>query len=207
MIHYIHKKMWKNMFTDQHITSVTNVHTRKNDAGGGKRGRFFQPSTESIELKKKKNPELWLRSFQVVFEGGACTVQPPSSRLSAKKSLLFLAHCLDRKPGRLGPDSERMLFLLLCDCFLLTPLATLHAPGGPVFIRVPECSRAVPEGCAVSPKRGGERVDPVGVVSGGGFCVCLCEKRGRWRRGSVQSEVKKGLKKKKNQERGHQKKK
>lgn len=60
-----------------------------------------------------------------------------------------LTHCLepDRKPGRPGPASERRPFLLLCD-FLFRPAAILQAPGGPALIRVPACSRAVPEGCA-----------------------------------------------------------
>lgn len=59
-----------------------------------------------------------------------------------------LAHCLepDRKPGRPGPESERRPFLLLCD-FLFRPAAILQAPGGPALIRVPACSRAVPEDC------------------------------------------------------------
>lgn len=35
---------------------------------------------------------------------------------------------------------------MLCD-FLFRPAAILDAPGGPVLIRVPACSRAVPEGC------------------------------------------------------------
>lgn len=36
---------------------------------------------------------------------------------------------------------------MLCD-FLFRPAAILHGPGAPVLIRVPACSRAVPEGCA-----------------------------------------------------------
>lgn len=35
---------------------------------------------------------------------------------------------------------------MLCD-FLFRLAAILHGPGGPVLIRVPACSRAVPEGC------------------------------------------------------------
>lgn len=99
-----------------------------------------------------------------------------------------LAHCLepDRKPGRPGPESERRrLFLLLCDCFLFRPETILHAPGGPVFMRVPACSRAVPEGCVAGEfpgeKRGGRarRVEiPYGGGGGGGgeqsMCVCVC---------------------------------
>lgn len=82
---------------------------------------------------------MWLIRFQAaakrhcVCEGGLCSVSSLSRAVP---------HCLDpdRKP-------ERRLFLLLCDCFLFTPAAILHAPGGPDLIRVPACSRAVPEGC------------------------------------------------------------
>lgn len=96
-----------------------------------------------------------MRRFQAAAErpdtvslgGGLCFKSPFSPFLSICPP--SLAHCLDpdRKPGRLGPESERRLFLLLCDCFLFTPAASLHALGGPVLIRVPACSRAVPEGC------------------------------------------------------------
>lgn len=81
-----------------------------------------------------------------------------------------LAHCLDpdRKSGRPGPESERKLFLLLCDCFLFILVAILHDPGGPVLIRVPTCSRAVPEGCVAIESRaerekGGARGSHTGV--------------------------------------------
>lgn len=112
-------------------------------------------TAKNDDFRKKKNPKLWLRSFQAaakradaasVREG--CVIQSPLSLfLSARPP--SLAHCLDpdRKPERPAPESERRLFLLLCDCFLFTPAAILHAPGGPDLIRVPECSRAVPEGC------------------------------------------------------------
>lgn len=77
-----------------------------------------------------------------------------------------LTHCLepDRKPGRPGPASERRPFLLLCD-FLFRPAAILQAPGGPALIRVPACSRAVPEGCA---GHGGPPHPHTNMGSGGG---------------------------------------
>ena len=66
----------------------------------------------------------------------------------------------------------------------------MHAPGGPVLIRVPACSRAVPEGCVAVqfPSEEGE-MDPVWLVR---KRVCVCEE------GEViQSEMKKKKKKKK----------
>lgn len=90
--------------------------------------------------------------------------------LGSSSDPFVLAHCLEaeRKPGSPGPESERSPFLLLCD-FLFRPAAILHGPGGPVLIRVPACSRAVPEGCVAvqfqsESGRGGERA---GVGWGG----------------------------------------
>ena len=169
----------------------------------GKKGVVsFRPSTESIgeeqqqkndDKKCLKSPKWWLRSFQ------AAANRPNSVPLRGRAvlpSLLSLvlsvcppspAHCLepDRKPGRPGPESERRLFLLLC--FLFRPAAILHAPGGPVLIRVPACSRAVPEVCVAiefprgKRRRGGEGGSHIegGVEGRGCVCVCVCEE-GRW---------------------------
>lgn len=160
----IHTQKRKILFTDHHNTSVTNVHTRRTMWGARRSVLPDPPITPSgtatnqktmIKKTKQKNPKSWLRRFQAAAErpdtvslgGGLCFKSPFSPFLSICPP--SLAHCLDpdRKPGRLGPESERRLFLLLCDCFLFTPAASLHAPGGPVLIRVPACSRAVPEGC------------------------------------------------------------
>lgn len=114
-------------------------------------------ATKTIVIK---SPKSWLRNFQAAAKRtnsassrGSCVVQSPLSLSSSPPAALSvcpppLAHCLepDRKPGRPGPESERRLFLLPCDCFLFRPEAILHAPGGPVLVRVPACSRAVPEG-------------------------------------------------------------
>lgn len=57
---------------------------------------------------------------------------------------------------------------MLCD-FLFRPAAILHGPGGPVLIRVPACSRAVPEGCvAVQFQSESGRVEGRGGVRKGG---------------------------------------
>lgn len=175
MIQYIHtkKKKWKKSSLII-TTPLLKMYTQREQCGGGKKGgHFIRPSTESIgeeqqqkndDKKCLKSPKWWLRSFQ------AAANRPNSVPLRGRAvlpSLLSLvlsvcppspAHCLepDRKPGRPGPESERRLFLLLC--FLFRPAAILHAPGGPVLIRVPACSRAVPEVCvAIEVPRGKRR--------------------------------------------------
>lgn len=201
------------MFTDHHNTSVTNVHAQRTMWRGAEVGIVssdppLNPSgtaTKKIMILKKKEKKVqsggWeasrqlLRDGTLVCKGGLCF---PVSSLPLLLSVCppSLAHCLDpdRKPGRPGPESERRLFLLLCDCFLFTPAAILHAPGGPVLIRVPACSRAVPEGCVattVFPKweekgKSGRRWRVWVVVEAEGVCVCVCV----WGGEVVQSEVK-----------------
>lgn len=174
------------MFTDHHNTSVTNVHAQRTMWRGGREWGSYRPTLRWIRREqrqknvwfKKKKKEVQSRGWEasrqllrdptLVCKGGLCF---PVSSLPLFLSVCppSLAHCLDpdRKPGRPGPESERRLFLLLCDCFLFTPAASLHAPGGPVLIRVPACSRAVPEGCVAAEfsrvRRKGE-----GKVGGGG---------------------------------------
>lgn len=216
MIQYIHKKGKKSCSLII-TTPLLQMYTQGEQREGDEEGRMKRPSDKPTRnsnkskyddlKKKKKSPKLWLRSFQAaakrpdtVSPGEGCVIQSPFSPFLSVCPP-SLTHCLDpdRKPGRPGPDSESRLFLLLCDCFLFTPAASLHAPGGPVLIRVPACSRAVPEGC-VAVGFPSEKVEG-GLRGRGGWVVVgpiwgRGQRKGsspRWSKDSVEGKKKSGV--------------
>lgn len=108
MIQYIHKKNGKKKFTDHHNTSVKNVHTERTMWGGGQRGCFVRPSTESvgrnsnkkmtIKIFKKKS---WLRSFQAAAKRPN-TVSSGEGCYPVSSLPLSLSLCLSSFPRSLS---------------------------------------------------------------------------------------------------------